>query len=59
MATKTFRLFQSINSASKIFQMLTRGKDELEQPVVLFLKGVEEALYVSALSVSLSVSLSL
>jgi hypothetical protein len=46
IATKTFRLFKSINSASKLLQLLTSSEDEYEQPVVLLLKGFEEALYV-------------
>lgn len=46
IATKAFRLLQSINSATRLFHLLTSGDDEMDQPVVFLLKGMEQALYV-------------
>lgn len=46
ISTKAFRLFKSINSASKIFQLLSSDSSDLDQPLVILLKGIEETLLV-------------
>lgn len=43
---KSFRLFQSVNSATRLFHLLASGNDDIDQPVVYLLKGMEQALYV-------------